>query len=67
MRARQIERRDEDLNEALLRVCRHREARKETWDEEYHVLPIDHFIIGDLVLLHDTQIKKDILMKLRYR
>jgi hypothetical protein len=67
MRVRQLERRDVDLNEALLAVRRHREHGKEVFDDAHVLRPPGYFSIGDIVLLHDTRLENDHSSKLRYR
>ncbi|KAF3918141.1 hypothetical protein AA313_de0203932 [Arthrobotrys entomopaga] len=66
MRARHLERRDEDLEEATFRLERHRENAAESWDER-HTVTDRTFQIGEMVLLHDTQLKFSHSAKLRYR
>jgi hypothetical protein len=53
MRARALERREEDLEEAKLRLRRMREVGKECFDER-KVLREEKIEIGHLVLVHDT-------------
>ena len=67
IRIRQLERRDEDLNESLLSVRRHREEGKEVFDNAHVLRPAGYFSIGDMVLLHDTKLDNDLSAKLRYR
>ena len=66
MRARQLERRDEDLEEAAYHLQRIRMGNKELFDET-RVLVREPPEIGDLVLLHDTKLKTSHSAKLRYR
>jgi hypothetical protein len=67
MRVRQLEKRDVDLNEALLAVRRHRERGKEVFDDAHVIRPTGHLAIGNLVLLHDTKLDNDLSAKLQYR
>lgn len=53
MRARQFEKRDQDIEEAILRMRRLKEANAHFFDE-HHLLRNDRFAQGDLVLLHNT-------------
>ena len=53
LRARQLERRDEDLEEAILRLQRVRTEGKEYFDQKHRLREKD-LGKGDLVLLHDT-------------
>lgn len=68
MRARQIQRRDEDLEEAILHLQRRRMDGKEDFDDT-HQIRVAELEKGDLILLHDT--KRDAVMstavKLAYR
>ena len=66
LRARQLERRDEDLEEAALHLRRMREADKDVWDDNrrVHASPI---LEGDLVLLHDTKLDNMHTHKLAWR
>ncbi|RVD90129.1 uncharacterized protein DFL_001105 [Arthrobotrys flagrans] len=66
MRARHLERRDEDLQEAFLRLRRHREMAAERWDSLPQVTD-RLFTEGDMVLLHDTQLKFSHSAKLAMR
>ena len=66
VRARQLERRDEDLEEARLHLQRVRESNKDYFDEN-HRLRADDFNIGDLVLLHNTKLDKDMSHKLAFK
>lgn len=68
MRARQLEMREEDMEEARLHLRRAREMNKEYFDQ-VHNLRHEHLEVGDLVLLHDTKNEKDMSrnMKLAYR
>lgn len=53
LRARQLERRDEDLKEAILHLQRMRAEGKDIFDQN-HQLREDELKAGDFVLLHDT-------------
>ena len=68
MRARQIQRRVEDLEEAILHLQRRRMDGKEDFDDT-HQIRVAELEKGDLILLHDT--KRDAVMstavKLAYR
>ena len=66
LRARQLQRRDEDLEEARLHLRRHREANKELFDNT-HRIQEGGFEEGDLVLLHDTKRDNMHNEKLAYR
>ena len=59
MRARQIQRRDEDLEEATYHLQRMRMEGKEDFDDS-HRIRTKELEKGDLVLLHDT--KRDAIM-----
>jgi hypothetical protein len=68
MRARQIERRDSDVREALFRAERMRENNAD-YSDDRHTLRTDPLEEGHLVLLHDTQKAGDMsaVQKLKYR
>jgi len=68
MRARQLLRRDEDLEEARLHLQRMREQGKDLWDAEHTMQPTV-IEAGHFVLVHDTQREKDVSSnrKLKYR
>src|SRR5436190_6752153 len=66
MRARQIERRDEDIEEAVAHLQRMREQGKEQYDRMRAVikeLPKK----GDLVLLHNSKLETSHSKKLKFR
>ena len=66
MRARQIQRRDEDLEEAALFLQRMREQGKEIFDETKSIR--EHPIVpGMMVLLHDTKLDNNHTGKLLYK
>jgi hypothetical protein len=67
LRARQFERRDKDLEEAKLAVQRHRENGKEVWDNNHRTRAEGALEVGQLVLLHNTKLDKDMSSKLDYR
>ena len=67
LRARQFQRRDSDLEEAVLAVQRHREAGKETYDAAHRTRTEGSLIIGDLVLLYNTKLDANMSLKLEYR
>ena len=52
-RALQLDRRDENLQEAALRLRRHREWNKEYFDETHRIRP-EELDVGDLVLVFDS-------------
>jgi hypothetical protein len=58
MRARQIDRRDEDIQEAAYRLERLRKQNKEYFDE-HHVLRDEPLSRGEIVLLHNTKQSQD--------
>src|SRR5438552_28145 len=58
LRARQLERRNEDLREAVDRVRRHRLGNKEYFDDTKRVRT-DELEAGDMVLLYDSQRAQD--------
>jgi len=57
-RAAQLDRRDEDLEEARLRLRRHREWNKEYFDDN-HRIRSEELAAGDLVLVWDSTRDKD--------
>lgn len=67
MRARQIQRRDEDLEEAALYLQRSRLQGKDTFDESHKVRPEDDLSEGDMILLHDTKLDNQHSAKLSFR
>ena len=68
MRARQINQRDQDISEAMLRLNRLREQNKEYLDAHKNLRtgPLQE---KDMVLLHDTRLEDDLTSKnkLRFR
>ena len=66
MRARQLQRRDEDLQEAALYLRRSREQGKDNFDSQKR-LRVKELNVRDLVLLHDTKLKYQYSHKLDYR
>ena len=66
LRARQLERRDEDLKEAALHLRRMREQNKELFDDKHQLrrIPLD---VGDLMLRHDTKLDNRHDLKLAFR
>ena len=66
IRARQLQRRDEDLDELRLHLRRQREHNKDYFDDTKHIRegPIK---VGDLVLLFNSKIEKSFSDKLTYR
>lgn len=66
LRARQIELRDRDVEEARLQVQRIREDGKERFDDKYR-LRNERLSVGQMVLLHDTKIDTSYSAKLAYR
>jgi hypothetical protein len=67
LRARQIDRRNEDVEEAKARLIRMREAANERWEDEHAERLRDKSLeIGDLVLLHHTKVAKDFGGKLSF-
>jgi len=66
MRARQIERRDRDMEEAALRLRRLRERNKELFDER-HDTRDKQIEPGTLVLVHNTKLDTDRSAKLAFR
>ena len=65
MRVRQLQRRDEDLQEAALYLRRLREQGKDNFNSQKH-LRVKELNVGDLVLLHDTKLKYQYSHKLDY-
>jgi len=65
MRAQQIERRDEDIEEARAHLQRMREKGKERHDWTKQLIS-DPAKEGDLVLLHDSALKTNLSRKLRF-
>ena len=66
MRARQLQRRDEDLEEATLHLQRMRLEGKERHDLKYGIRE-EELAIGSIVLLHDTRREKDMSRKLAFK
>jgi hypothetical protein len=58
LRCRQLERRDEDLEEIVLQTRRMREKNKEAFDAA-HFIRTEELNLGDLVLLWDIKKEKD--------
>ena len=65
MRARQLQRRDKDLQEAALYLRRSREQDKDNFDSRKR-LRVKNLNVGDLVLLHNTKLKYQYSHKLDY-
>lgn len=65
MRARQLQRRDEDLEEAVLHLQRMRLEGKERHDEKHTTR--EELAIGNIALLHDTKREKDMSQKLAFK
>ncbi len=65
--ARQFEQLKEDLQEAMLLARRKREHRKETFNVSHRTHPESSFKAGNIVLLHDTILDINILVKLYYK
>ena len=66
MRARQIQRRDEDMTETALYLQRMRMAGKELFDNERQ-LKKNELKAEDLILLHDTKLDNNHTGKLLFR
>ena len=66
MRARQLQRRDDDLEEATLHLQRMRLEGKERHDEK-HGIRHEELAPGDIVLLHNTRREKDMSRKLAFK
>ena len=66
MRARQLQRRDEDLEEATLHLQRMRLEGKERHDDK-HSIRVEELTVGQIVLLHDTRREKDMSRKLSFK
>jgi len=58
LRAKQFDRRDADVKEAVARTRRLRVTNKEYFDDTHRIRQ-DGFKVGDMVMLHDTQLKQD--------
>ena len=65
VRARQLERRDEDLEEAELHLRRMRETSQEAWDRDRRIRS-EAIREEDVVLLHDTKLDKSHSDKLSF-
>jgi hypothetical protein len=68
MRARQLQRRNDDMKKARILLKRMRKEKKENFDSE-HFAADKNINKNDLVLLHDTQHENDqsINRKLKYK
>ena len=66
LRARQLQRRDEDLEETALFLRRMRESHKELFDDG-HRIRLAPFAVDDLVSLYDTKLEKSYSYKLTFR
>ena len=66
MRARELQRRDEYLEEAVLHLQRMRLEGKERHDKK-HGICNEELAIGSIVLLHNTRREKDISQKLAFK
>lgn len=66
IRARQLQLRDQDLEEAVLHLQRMRLKAKERHDEKHGICD-EELAIGSIILLHDTRRKKDISRKLSFK
>lgn len=66
MRACQLQRRDEDLEEATLHLERMRLEGKERHDLKYNIRE-EKLAIRSIVLLHDTRREKDMSRKLSFK
>ena len=66
MRARQLQRRDEDLEEATLYLQQMCLEGKEQHDLK-HGIREKELAVGSIVLLHDTRRKKDMSRKLSFK
>ena len=68
IRARQLEKREEDLKEARARLKRKRLENKEAFNATKNIRH-DKILPGDVVLIYDTQHKKDMSRgrKLKYK
>ena len=65
MRTRQLQRRNEDLEEVVLYLQRMRLEGKERHNEKHGIQ--EELNMGSIVLLHNTQRKKDMLQKLAFK
>ena len=66
MRARQLQRRDKDLEEATLHLQRIRFEGKERHDLK-HGIREEELAVGSIVLLHDTRREKDMSRKISFK
>ena len=66
LRARQIQRRDEDLEKAALYLRRMREKGKKVFDADNR-LKQDSVAVGEIVLLYNTKEDKNLSARLEYR
>ena len=66
MQAKQLQRRDKDLEEAVFHLRRSREQGKEEFDARKR-LRSKELNIGDLMLLHDTKLRYQFSHKLDFR
>ena len=58
LRAKQYERRDVDVQEAVARTRRLRTVNKEYFDDTHRIRQ-EGFKVGDIVMLHDAKLKQD--------
>lgn len=65
IRARQLQRRDEDLEETVLYLQRMRIEGKERHDEKHGIW--EELAIGSIVLLHNTRCEKNMSQKLAFK
>ena len=66
MRTRQLQCRDEDLEEATLHLQCMRLKGKERHDDK-HSIRVEELTVGHVVLLHDTRREKDMSRKLSFK
>jgi len=66
VRARQLERRKEDLKKIRLHLQRVRESNKKYFNENYR-LRTEDFSISDLILLYNTKLDKNLSNKLAFK
>ena len=66
LRARQLQRRDQDLEETALFLRLVRESRKELFDDDNRIRACP-FACGDMVFLHNTKLEKSYSHKLTFR
>ena len=66
MHARQLQRRDKDLEEASLHLQRMRLEGKE-WHDLKHGIRKEELVVGSIFLLHDTRREKDMSRKLSFK